>query len=68
MDITMIKVKDVVDMIVESADEAKERAIEDDMAFGEMLAYATCLSIIRDVFFLDLKEIGLDFDVDRRYF
>ena len=34
---------------------------------GQLLVYATCLSIIRDEFILEQEEIGLGFDIDDRY-
>lgn len=58
---------DIVTAIVESADEIKGKAKADAQDYGQLLAYAESLSIIRDVYDGDLSEIGLNFDIDKRY-
>ena len=59
---------DVVASIIEAADEIKEKKERDSQDYGQLLAYAEVLSIIRDACDSDiLEEIGLDFDIDRRY-
>lgn len=59
---------DVVSSILEAADEVKRKANQDAQDYGQLLAYAEVLSIIRDVCDEEeRKEIGLDFDVDARY-
>ena len=68
MEITKMKVEDIVQLIIESADEVRELPSKSDFEMGQLLAYATCLSIIRDEFILEQEEIGLGFDIDQRYF
>ena len=58
---------DIVTAIVESADEIKGKAKADAQDYGQLLAYAESLSIIRDAYDGDLSEIGLNFDIDKRY-
>ena len=59
---------DIVNSIIESADEILEKKNRDSQDFGQLLAYAEALSIIRDsVNTDDLKSIGLDFDIDKKY-
>ena len=59
---------EIVALIVESAGEIKAKKRGDNQDYGQLLAYAEVLSIIRDV--CDKQEIeavGLDFDIDKRY-
>lgn len=58
---------DIVAAIVEAADEIKGKANADAQDYGQLLAYAESLSIIRDAYDGDLSEIGLNFDIDNRY-
>ena len=59
---------EIVENIVESADTIKKQKSVDDQDYGQLLAYAECLSIIRDACSAyNLSEIGLDFDIDKRY-
>lgn len=59
---------EIVDGIKEAADEMKGKGKLSDMDFGQLLAYAEALSIIRDACDPDdLATIGLDFDIDKRY-
>lgn len=59
---------DIVSSIVESADEIVNKESRNGQDFGQLLAYAESLSIIRDACEPDdLAEIGLDFDIDARY-
>jgi len=59
--------REVIENIVEAADEVKREKDADDLNYGKLLAFAESLSIIRDLYDGDLKDIGLDFDIDRRY-
>lgn len=61
--------KEIVDNIKESADELLDRNKKMDLVEqGELIAYAEVLNIIQDsVSGYDLKEVGLDFDIDNRY-
>ena len=62
------RMADIVSSIIESADEIKEKENRDAQDYGQLLAYAEALSIIRDaVDDEDLGEIGLDFDIDERF-
>lgn len=59
---------EVVTEIIEAADEVREQKEQDTQDYGRLLAYAEVLSIIRDACDADdLKAIGLDFDIDKRY-
>lgn len=59
---------EIVEGIVEAADELLEKEDRDLVEQGELIAYAESLSIIRDACSgYDLAEIGLDFDIDARY-
>ncbi|MBR4291688.1 MAG: hypothetical protein IKT52_13790 [Oscillospiraceae bacterium] len=60
--------KEIVEGIVEAADELLEKEDRDLVEQGELIAYAESLSIIRDACAgYDLKEIGLDFAIDAKY-
>ena len=62
------RLRDIVQDIMESADEIKVKTEKDPQDYGQLLGYAEVLSIIRDnVDEDDLSKIGLDFDIDRRY-
>jgi len=59
---------DVVAAIVECADEIRGKETRDSQDYGQLLAYAETLCIIRDACAgYDLSEIGLAFDIDARY-
>lgn len=59
---------DVIYETKENADEILNSSEKSDYEQGQLLAYATVLSIIRDVLSgYDLKEYGLDFDIDKKY-
>lgn len=59
---------EIVEGITDSADELLKKRDRSDMEQGQLIAYAEALSIIRDACAgYDLKEIGLDFDIDSRY-
>lgn len=62
------KLSDIVSAIVDAADEIKSKKKIDSQDFGQLLAYAETLSIIRDACDPDdLEDIGLNFDIDKRY-
>ena len=62
------KIIEIVECIMEAADELKGKKDRDLVMEGELIAYAETLSIIQDAFAGEnLAEIGLDFDVDERY-
>lgn len=57
----------IVSDIVQEADELKSKK-KNDYEEGQLLAFASVLDIIKSACAgYDLKEIGLDFDVDERY-
>ena len=59
---------EIVEGITDSADEILEKKERNDIEQGQLIAYAEALSIIRDAMAgYDLKEIGLDFDIDVKY-
>lgn len=59
---------DVVAAIMEAADEIRNKKQRDSQDFGQLLAYAETLSIIRDACDADdLALLGLNFDIDARY-
>ena len=60
--------REIVEGIVEAADEILNKVDRDLVEQGQLIAYAESLSIIRDAFAgHDLKKIGLDFDIDSKY-
>ena len=62
------KLSDIVSAIIASADEVKSKKKIDSQDFGQLLAYAETLSIIRDACNPDdLEDVGLNFDIDKRY-
>ena len=62
------RLAEIVSLLIESADEIKNKKAMDSQDYGQLLAYAEALSIIRDVCDKqELEAIGLDFDIDRRY-
>ena len=66
MSVNMLR--EIVEGIVEAADELRNKTDRDLVEQGQLIAYAESLSIIRDACAgYDLKEIGLDFDIDARY-
>lgn len=59
---------EIIENIKEAADELRKKDTRDEVEHGELLAYAETLSIIKDACSgYDLKEIGLDFDIDSKY-
>jgi hypothetical protein len=61
------RLHDIVTAIIEAADEINGKEDADAQDYGQLLAYAESLSIIRDAYDGDLSEIGLNFDIDKRY-
>jgi len=60
--------KEIVEGIVDAADELIEKKERDLVEQGQLIAYAESLGIIRDAYAgYDLAEIGLDFDIDAKY-
>lgn len=60
--------KEIVEGIIEAADELLAKTDRDLVEQGQLIAYAESLSIIRDAYAgYDLAEIGLDFDIDSKY-
>lgn len=60
--------QEIVECIVEQADELSCKEHKNDMDRGILLGLAESLSIIRDACAgYDLSEIGLDFDIDEKY-
>ena len=58
---------EVIDEITAEADELLNET-KDDYNNGQMLAYATALGIIKTCLSgYDLKEFGLDYDIDKKY-
>lgn len=59
---------DIVSETKENADEVLNSSEIGEYEQGQLLAYATVLGAIRDVLSgYDLKEYGLDFDIDKKY-
>lgn len=59
---------EIVENIKESAEELKQKKPLTNVEYGELLAYAECLSIIKDANAgYDLSALGLDFDIDAEY-
>lgn len=60
--------REIVENIIEAADELHQKDELDLVEQGQLLAYAESLCIIRDALAgYDLDKIGLDFDIDERY-
>ena len=58
---------EVIDEITAEADELLNEP-KDDYNNGQMLAYSTALGIIKTCLAgSDLKEFGLDYDIDKKY-
>lgn len=61
-------IHDMVQFIMENADEVLAENDKTDYAQGQLLAYASALDIIKDTLSgYDVKEFGLDFDVEEKY-
>lgn len=61
-------IREIVEGILDAADELLEKPERDLVEDGRLIAYAESLSIIRDACAgYDLREIGLDFDIDAKY-
>ncbi len=59
---------EIVENIKEYADELKNKESLNDVEYGTLLGYAEVLTIIKDVHAgYNVEEIGLDFDIDKRY-
>ena len=58
---------EIVEEITEEADELLNEE-KNEYNSGQMLAYATALGIIKTCLSgYDLKEYGLDYDIDKKY-
>lgn len=61
-------VKEIVEGILEAADELHANKNRDLVQQGELIGYAESLCMIRDALAgHDLSEYGLDFDIDSKY-
>jgi len=59
--------KDIISEIINNANEELSLA-RDEFTNGKILAYNEVLSIIKNYLTgYDLKEFGLDFDIDKKY-
>ena len=59
----------IVTEIIGAAEEIKEKREISEQEFGQICAYAEALTIIKETCSGEnLKDIGLDFDIDRRFF
>ena len=59
---------EAIDEITEEADELLQAEDKDEYTNGQLLAYATALGIIKTCLSgYDLKEYGLDYDIDKKY-
>ena len=60
--------REIVEGIIDAADELLIKKNRDLVEQGQLIAYAEALSIIRDACAgYELKDIGLDFDIDEKY-
>ena len=61
--------KQIVQEIIEDADEASSPGESNDVDFGKLLAYT---NVLKTIWFYCSEEereaIGLDFDIEERYF
>ena len=61
-------IMEIVENIKENADELKDKESLNDVEYGTLLGYAEALTIIKDTHAgYDIKEIGLDFDIEKEY-
>lgn len=61
-------IHDMVQFIMENADEVLAEKDKTDYSKGQLLAYTSVLDIIKDTLSgYDLKEFGLDYDVEEKY-
>lgn len=68
MEVNVYQIRGIVENLIEEADELLAKQDKNLLEQGELLAYAESLCIIRDAFAgQDLSEIGLDFDIDKKY-
>ncbi len=59
---------EIIENIKEFADELKSQKSRSEVEYGQLLGLAESLSIIKDVCAgYDLRELGLDFDIDGKY-
>lgn len=59
---------EIIENIRESADELKQIKQKNQVEFGTMLSLCESLSIIQGALAgYDLKEFGIDFDIDKEY-
>lgn len=59
---------EIIENIKESANELRQKESRTEVEYGELLAYAECLSIIKDANSgYDLEALGLGFDIDAEY-
>ena len=59
---------EIINEITAEADEVLETKNKTDYENGQLLAFSTALSIIKDSLSgYDLKEYGIDYDIDNRY-
>ena len=64
----MNELKQVVQYILQAADELNEKQNPNDVELGQLMGLCESLKIIQSVYAgEDMKKIGLDFDVDKRY-
>ena len=59
---------EIIENVKELADKLKHENYSDKVATGQILAYAEVLGIIKGAYAgEDMKALGLDFDIDKRY-
>lgn len=59
---------EIIEAIKEQADELNQKEEKTDVEYGTLLGLAESLSIIKDASMgYDLKKLGLDFDIDKKY-
>ena len=58
----------LIENIIQYADEIRQQEEINDIDYGQLLAYAECLTIIQELCSKeDLERMGLAFDIDSRY-
>lgn len=61
-------IKQIVEDIIENIDEIAKLKEKSNLDKGQLIAYVETLSIIQSAMGeRDFKEIGLDFDVDKKF-
>ena len=60
--------KEIIENIMENADELKSKEVLNEVEFGELLGYMEALTIIKGACAgYDVEALGLGFDIEKEY-